>query len=353
VELEISRIELRYEDLRVHSAERDRRLVASIAEVGQMVPIVVVSGDDADGPPVVIDGYRRVKALKRLRHDVVLAVRWDLPEMEALLLRRALSSTGGESCLEQAWLLGELKERFGLTFEELAKRFDRTVSWVSRRLALLTDLPGAVQEHIRAGRIAPHAAAKHLVPLARANRDHCARLAHSIARLRLSSREVGAIHEAWRGAAPAVRERLVSDPGLFLRTRRALSEEPAADRGPRTGLLEDLATVVAVLRRAGRRLAEGAAAVLTPAERDEVRCALLSAQHGMEKLAREVGKAFGGSDARRGNEDGSLRTEEEGFERPPDRPGTPHLAGCGAEGPFLGDDRGAEALAGGKGGALP
>jgi ParB/RepB/Spo0J family partition protein len=337
----------------VSCPERDRRLVASIAQVGQMVPVVVVEADVPDGPPVLIDGYRRIRALKHLKHEVVLAMRWGMPEMEALLLRRALSSTGGESCLEQAWLLRALKERFGLTFEELARRFDRTVSWVSRRLALLTELPGAVQEHIRAGRIAPHAAAKHLVPLARANRDHCTRLSDSIARLRLSSREVGAIHEAWRGASPAVRERLVRDPGLFLRSRRALAEEPAAGFGPRTGLLEDLATVVAVLRRAGRRLTAGAATVLTPEERNEVRCALSAARIGMESLARNVEKAIGGTDARRGNEGGGACVEGEGAERPPDREDAPDLAGCGAEGRRFGDDRGAEARAGGEGGTLP
>ena len=115
MELEISRIELRYEELRVLSAERDRRLVASIAEVGQMVPIVVVPADVADGPPVVIDGYRRVKALRRLRHEVVLGGGVGVPETEALLLRPGAQSPAGESCLEQGWLLGELKERFGLT----------------------------------------------------------------------------------------------------------------------------------------------------------------------------------------------------------------------------------------------
>lgn len=352
MELEIHQLDLRYEALRVRSPERDRRLVASLAELGQMVPIVVVTGDGGSGLPVVIDGYRRVRALSRLRRDVVMALRWDITEMEAILLRRSLMSTGGETSLEQAWLLEELRCRFGLSQEELAKRFDRTVSWVSRRLALLRELPRSVQDFIRDGRIVPHAAAKHLVPLARANKGHCERLARAIAPHHLSSREVGEIYAAWRDAAPAARERIVTDPALFLRARRAMAQE-SGSRGPRTGLVEDLLAIGAIARRGCRRVREGAVAVLTPPEREEVRGALDAAKAGMARLEVEIGKATGGGDARRGHKDDDLFAPKEGDGDPGDLPRPCHLAGSGAPGARGGDPEGAAARSEGEGGALP
>ena len=39
------------------------------------------------------------------------------------------------------FLIGELERRFGCGLEELARRFDHSVSWVSRRLALVELLP--------------------------------------------------------------------------------------------------------------------------------------------------------------------------------------------------------------------
>ena len=48
----------------------------------------------------------------------------------------------GDSAIEQGWLLRELMQRFGLGLDELARRFDRSTSWVSRRLGLVTDLAG-------------------------------------------------------------------------------------------------------------------------------------------------------------------------------------------------------------------
>src|SRR5450755_5034041 len=60
---------------------------------------------------------------------------------QALLLDRSLRFSPQESALEQGWLLWEMEQRLGYSLEDLARRFDRSVSWVSRRLALVELLP--------------------------------------------------------------------------------------------------------------------------------------------------------------------------------------------------------------------
>jgi hypothetical protein len=55
-------------------------------------------------------------------------------EAEALVLEQAMRTCEGGSALEQGWLLAELEHRFGYSLDELARQFDRSVSWVSRRL---------------------------------------------------------------------------------------------------------------------------------------------------------------------------------------------------------------------------
>jgi hypothetical protein len=66
-----------------------------------------------------------------------------------LIVTRLMQTAEPETALEQSWLLAELRERFGLSLEELARRFGHSVSWVSRRLALLQDLPEANVSHGR------------------------------------------------------------------------------------------------------------------------------------------------------------------------------------------------------------
>lgn len=295
MELEFHRLDLRYGQLRARAPKRERALAASIAEFGQLVPIAVVVDPADPDRYVVIDGFRRIRALRQLRHDTVRAVCWDLTELEALLLHRAVRASEGESVLEQAWLLEELRQRFTITMEELARQFERTSSWVSRRLALIRELPEAVQDEIREGRIAPHAAAKFLVPVARANRDHCVRMGRAVAQHGLSTREVGELYAGWRDGSHVSRERIIADPQLFLSAQRALRETPDDELGPREGLLRDVGVLGAVARRAHRRALDGMGAELTPLDYDRIFGGLRLATCEIQALV-EVMQEFQGAD---------------------------------------------------------
>jgi len=141
------------------------------------------------------------------------------------------------------------------------------VSWVSRRLALVEELPATIQDHVRRGALPAHAAMKHLVPLARANAEACARLVAAIAGHGLTNRQIGQLYAAWRDGLPAVRERVLDAPLLFLKARHALSPAPE-DEGRL--LMDDLDMLAAIARRARRRLRQGAVRRLLPPERQEV-----------------------------------------------------------------------------------
>ena len=263
MDLELHQLDRRYEALRTRSARRERRLLSSLSEVGQQTPIIVVRDSERW---VVIDGYKRVRAVHRLGQDVVRATEWALGESEALLLERALRGGDADSAIEQGWLLRELMQRFGLGPDELARRFDRSPSWVSRRLGLVTDLPAVVQEQVRLGAIGAHAAMKYLVPLARANATDCESLGQSLGALRPTSRQVAELYVAYTAGSATVRERVVQQPGLVLKARaelgRAGGELSAVEQ-----LLHDLRVAASVARRARRRLGEGALDGAREAER--------------------------------------------------------------------------------------
>src|SRR5690606_834745 len=138
MELELHQLDRRYEQLRRSCPERDGRILASLDRDGQQMPVVVVAGED--GRYILIAGFKRLRALIKLRRDTVRATCWELREGEALLLGRLMQTSEGDSALEQGWLLRELRERFDLSVEELARRFGRNPSWVSRRLGLVSTL---------------------------------------------------------------------------------------------------------------------------------------------------------------------------------------------------------------------
>src|SRR5205814_10366361 len=160
MQLEFHQLDRRWEHLRVREPHRQRRLLASLADSGQQTPIVVVISPDNSQRYLMIDGYKRIAALEQLGRDTVEATIWAMSEAEALLLSRSLRFSPQESALEQGWLLAEMEQRFGYGLDDLARRFDRSTSWVSRRLALVELLPEAIQQQVREGKLAAQVAMK-------------------------------------------------------------------------------------------------------------------------------------------------------------------------------------------------
>jgi ParB family transcriptional regulator, chromosome partitioning protein len=290
VELEIAQLDRRYESLRTRSATRERRLLASIVASGQQSPIVVVRDGERD---VVVDGYKRVRALHRLGHDLVRATTWDLGELEALVLERILRAGDHGNAIEEGWFLRELETRFGLTREELARRFDRTRSWVSRRLSLVRELPESVQAHVLAGAIGAHGAMRYLVPLARANEHDCTRIADAISKRAVSSRQLGELYAAYVDANESAREKLVEDPLLVLRAREEARREGDARRTPVEHVLEDLRIVTNVVRRAASRVRRGALDDANDKERERVSSQTAEARAELDILGGRIGKELG------------------------------------------------------------
>jgi ParB family transcriptional regulator, chromosome partitioning protein len=263
MELEWHQLRLRYEGLRRRHPGQERQLLASLAEIGQQSPIVVVS-ETAEF--VVIDGYKRVRALRRLGRDTVRGTCWDVAELEALLLERSLRRAC-EDPLDQAWLLAELRDRFGLPPEELARRFERSKSWVSRRLALIQALPQAIQEQVRTGALSAHAAMKYLVPLARANSEAAKQLAAAIAPLKPTSREVGALYQGWQCGSARTRELILASPQVYLQARS--SQTPALLSASQRWR-NDLGALGGIARRARRGLEQGIWQQALTVEREEL-----------------------------------------------------------------------------------
>ena len=239
--LEISQLALRFAQTRIQSKPRRARLAASIAQQGQLTPVLV----HAEGETfVLLDGYVRVAALKDLGQDHVLALEVETTLTEALLASQRLQTGRRPTAMEQAWLLRVLLDEHGLERATLAAKLERSPSWVSRRLALLEVLPEAVQTAIRRGDLSPQAAMKSLVPLARANAEHCERLVHALRGASPSVRELDHLYRSWRAASATVRERIVDRPQLFLRAVTSSERVAIATVAKRLAELSQLCTEI-------------------------------------------------------------------------------------------------------------
>ena len=314
MQLEFHQLDRRWEHLRVHQPRLQRRLLASLAESDQQTPIIVVVSPDHGDRYLVIDGHKRIAALQQLGRDTVEAAVWAMSEAEALLLDRTLRFSPRESALEQGWLLSEMEQRFGYSLEELARRLDRSASWVSRRLALVEWLPETIQQQVREGAIAAQVAMKYLVPVARVSGEQCAQMAAAFVEQRCDTRQAGQLYAAWRDGSRVVRERLLAEPELFLKTQR----QPPSARPAAAGLERELEMAVALLQRAGRRLAEALPEMDSPRQ-EQAQRQIESARRELDRMAARIGKEQETPPAEPGTTNRDAGAEREGSEPARDR----------------------------------
>ena len=171
-------------------------------------------------------------------------------------------------------MLRALATDYGLSQHELARRTGRDVSWVNRRLKLLSSLSETLLEAICHGTVSTWAATRVLAPLARANEAHATALVKALSHQPLSTRELTRWYEHYTASTRKTRERLVEHPHLFVAALANDSAEQHASRlreGPEGQWHHTLERIAAQLKRLRIALPQLCAdSVLAP----ELACAL-------------------------------------------------------------------------------
>lgn len=255
-QVDLHRLELRFEATRITDTAAVQRLANSIQESGQLVACIGAP-DLGSGALVLIDGYRRVSALKRLDADTALVQCWHCPVGTALAQMLAHSFSRAFDPMEEALMLRELIDSLGLSQREAARQCARDVSWVQRRLVLLGSLPQELVQAVRSANVSSWAAARILAPLARANGAHAGQLLANMGTNPLSTRELQAWFTHYQGAQHTQRQRMVDHPRLFIESlNEKQSERTAKDLrgGPEREVAGELGYLQALLRRAHQRL---------------------------------------------------------------------------------------------------
>jgi ParB-like chromosome segregation protein Spo0J len=267
-EVELDRLELRFAATRVSDARAVQRLVQSIDACGQLIACVAVvrsppvssppvpdPDEQADAPPLVlIDGYRRVAALRKLGRDTAWVECWRCSVAQALAQLLARSRSRAFTAVEEALLLRDLVDAQCLSQREAARQCGRDVSWVQRRLQLLGEVPEAVLQAVCREQVSTWSAVRVFVPLARANAEHAARLLGRMGQPQqaLSTRELNTWFAQYRCAQRGKRERMVEHPRLFIDSINERERERAARQlkgGPEQQAVAALGYLQAQLER--------------------------------------------------------------------------------------------------------
>jgi len=335
-QIDLHRLDLRFAPMRLVEPRAVERLAASIAHCGQLIACIAVP--EGGERLVLVDGYRRVAALRRLGHDTACIEPWACELTQALLKVMAGAQGRQWAALEEALLLRELVHGQGLSQHEVARHSGRDVSWVSRRLQLLCGLPETLLAAVQRGTVSTWAATRVLAPLARANAGHAAQLLGALEATPLSTRELRCWFEHYRISSHLTRDHLVAHPRLFIESWQARDEQRADARlrdGPEGQCESELRQLLAIIGRLRQRLPQLGAA----AQADPLASALGRLRTAMEALQSDLRRYLDHDDSRDPPE--HPNPADAGSQRARDQPAAQGVAQHGAQGAAIGDAAGA------------
>lgn len=296
IKVELHQIQAKYEFLRVICPREEKNILSSIAEHGQLVPVSVIRSDNPDKPFILIDGYRRLRAIKKLRRDYLESDLLEEDETEALSRWLESVSKSPRGPFEEGLALEDLHFVKGISMGELSIRFGRSKSWISRRIGLVRALPESVRRKVKEGKISPYVAAKYLVPLARANTGRSKKLLIILAKGMFTAREARVLYRGFREALKKENQRVLNlilkRPRVFLNLEetRALLEAALGEGSKEEAFISRLKRIQALVDGARKDL-PGALSFDTSESKFSYMVGLLkSTERSFQSLMEEVEK---------------------------------------------------------------
>jgi predicted transcriptional regulator len=152
MEVEISRLDLRYEHIRLRNERKERNLLPSLQAEGFFDSLGCIFDDSSNNSLILIDGFKRYRCAKRLKIQTVPVVKIGRDHIAGLLKILRNHEARTLAIVEQAAMLNELHSTHGLSVSEIARRLERSPSWVSIRLQMLNKMSPIVTEAVFSGK---------------------------------------------------------------------------------------------------------------------------------------------------------------------------------------------------------
>lgn len=333
VDIEIAELKQPFRAMRVQRPEMVRRLSSSLERHGQLSPVVVLA--KRDGGRELLDGYRRVDALRLLGKDLVKAELWNCAGTKALVRVMTRNQQRRWEAVEEAVLLRELRDGHQLSQQKTARLLGKNQSWVARRLSLLDALPEEVLDLVIKGKVSSWSASRILAPMARAIPEHAATLCETLRDKSLPTRALAVLWNHYQKANKSQRAKLVENPELFLKALKAKEEEKndcLLREGPEGAWLHDVHIVTNILKRLRRR----ASRAFYAGQENLDRRVLTTAFDDLAESFQLLKETLGGIDYEQtvgGETQRDSRDARAGDRDPPDQPPAEGVEGGGAPDP--------------------
>jgi hypothetical protein len=226
-DVELSSLDLRYEDHRMKNAALEERLLASIAQRGIEEPLEGVQLQDAS---ILLNGFKRYRCARKLQVRSVPYVSLGDDEVAGIMNLLRISNNRALSILEQAAFIDELSATGHLSVAEIAKELSRSKSWVSMRLGLISEMSATIRAKLFSGALPVYSYMYTLRPFMRMNGvsgEEVDQFVMAVSDKGLSVRDIEQLaHGFFRGPDSFRQEILKGNLALPLKRLREVPQNP-------------------------------------------------------------------------------------------------------------------------------
>lgn len=217
-EIERTQIDLFYESYRLRNESVERRLLQSIERNGIHNPLQGIVSDTTHF--ILLDGFKRYRCAGKLGIDQLPVVGISTDHVTGVLNIIRQQNASVLSAMEQATFIHDLHTRHGLELREIALRVDRSISWVSKRVSLITHMSEEVRHTILSGAFPLRSYMYTLSPFTRVKRNQAdvTSFIRATSGHHFSTRDIETLAKRFFGSSTPVKEQILNgDVGWTLR----------------------------------------------------------------------------------------------------------------------------------------
>ena len=240
-EVELSRLDLRYEALRMKNRAQEARVLSSMAERGIEEPL---EGVDTPGSRVLLNGFKRYRCARKLGIQTVPYASLGEDEATGMVTLLRLSNTRSLGILEQAGFIEQLQSLQKLSVAEIAEMLSRSKAWVSMRVGLLGQMSETIREQLFSGAFPVYPYMYTLRQFMRMNAGSPRQIEEFVVALsgrQLSVREIEQLAHGYFRGPESFRQQIHSgNIAVVLEQMRQVPEDPEGCSPFERALLKDL-----------------------------------------------------------------------------------------------------------------
>jgi hypothetical protein len=174
---------------------------------------------------VLLDGFKRLRAAKKLGVELVPVASLGENEPAGILRFIRLSNVSGLDILEQAALVDELNRSYGMSPMEISRHVERSPAWVSVRLGFIGRMSAEVRKAVFAGKFPVRSYMYTLRPFTRVKRKETDKFVKAVSGKGLSTRAIETLANGYFKGGAELKEQILE--GNIDWTLRQLKREEA------------------------------------------------------------------------------------------------------------------------------